>query len=385
MDLTAGKGVERAYLDYYGQNNIIPVRQDTSDLELHMARRRSLYRHLGLLPSAFRDRSVLEFGPGTGDNALYVAACAPRAYMLVDGNPASIRAIEEKLERGALPRDRVKCCYSDIREFASETKFDVVLCEGVVGGQRDTERFLEHVASFVAPGGSLVITTMSPTSLLAEACRRVIKPVFAAGTSDERKLLAELVAFFGPDLASLPGMSRLHEDWVHDNILCPWPERFAFTIPEAVSTLDAHFDLLGTSPTFIQDWRWYKSIPRHYMSWNEVALAEYERWAALFLDYRSAPGNTSIPSASAIDGPCNAALRLQHQIWHGATNLIPAFVAELRAIEVLVAGALPETAKSIGDFLSGLDGLLGGNRQAQFGSFRQWFGRGQQYVSFLRK
>src|SRR5690349_11112791 len=140
---------ERAYLDYYGQHGIIPVRQDTADMALHMARRRSLYRHLGLEPRAFRGSRVLEFGPGTGDNALFVASCSPESYVLVDANPASIRAIQEKLESGLLPRDRVVCRESDIRTFTSPTPFDVVLCEGVVGGQRDTEAFVEHVASFV--------------------------------------------------------------------------------------------------------------------------------------------------------------------------------------------------------------------------------------------
>jgi SAM-dependent methyltransferase len=205
---------ERPYLDYYGEHGIIPVRQDTADLPLHMARRRSLYRHLGLLPASFRDRRVLEFGPGTGDNALYVASCGPESYVLVDGNPASIRAIEEKLERGMLPRDRVVCRESDILSFTFPTPFDAVLCEGVLGGQRDTEAFLGHVASFVAPEGVLAITTMSPTSLLAEACRRVLKPIFAERFRDEARLVQELVAFFEPDLRSLPGMSRLHEDWV---------------------------------------------------------------------------------------------------------------------------------------------------------------------------
>jgi ubiquinone/menaquinone biosynthesis C-methylase UbiE len=376
--------MERAYLDYYGQNNIIPVRQDTSNLDLHMARRRSLYRHLGLHPSMFRNRSVLEFGPGTGDNALYIASCSPESYVLVDGNPASIRAIEDKLAKGTLPADRVVCRQSDIRAFESDAKFDVVLCEGVVGGQRDTESFLAHVASFVAPEGALVITTMSPTSLLAEACRRVLKPVIAASVPEDR-LLAELVEFFRPDLLSLPGMSRLHEDWVHDNILCPWPERFAFTIPEAIATLDRAFDVLGTSPAFLQDWRWYKSIPQHEHSWNAVALAEYERWAGYFLDYRSSPGGGSMPSGAALDEACNIALRLQHQIWRGALDLVPDFVASLQSIRKTIADAMPETARSMGDFLSGLQQLETGNRQAEFGGFRPWFGRGQQYVSFVRK
>jgi SAM-dependent methyltransferase len=378
--------VEKEYLDYYGEHDIIPVRQDTADLPLHMARRRCLYRHLGLQPGAFRNSRVVEFGPGTGDNALYVASCSPSSYVLVDGNPASVRAIEDKLERGLLPRDRVQCRPCEILGFTSPTPFDVVLCEGVLGGQADPEAFLGHVASFVAPEGALVITTMSPASLLAETCRRVLKPVFSARARGRGHLLEELVAFFGPDLRSLPGMSRLHEDWVLDSILRPWPERYAFTVPEAIAALEAGFDMLAASPSFVQDWRWYKSIPQHPQTWNDVALEQYDLWSGYLLDYRIQPTACCPAQMSEIDSACQAALEIQHRIWHDdAIDLIPDFVASLLVIREMIASTMPETARSIADFVGGLDQLLNGNVEADFGSFRTWFGRGQQYVSFLRR
>jgi SAM-dependent methyltransferase len=377
---------EKAYLDYYGQHGIIPVRQDTGNMALHMSRRRSLYRHLGLQPFAFRNRRVLEFGPGTGDNALYVASCLPASYVLVDGNPASIQAITDKLERGLLPRDRVQCHQSEILHYTPTAPFDVVLCEGVLGGQPDTEAFLSHIASFAGSEGVLVITTMSPASLLAEACRRVLKPVLGQRFTDHRRLVDALVSFFGSDLRSLPGMSRLHEDWVLDNILHPWPERFTFTIAEAIATLDAEFDVLGTSPSFVQDWRWYKSIPQNAQSWNAVALSEYDRWAGYFLDYRLRPSLPGHPPAAALDAACQTALRIHHKIWHNnAIDLIPEFAAQLSAVREKIGGAMPDTAKSIADFLFGLDRFLNGDLDADFGTFRSWFGRGQQYVSFVRR
>jgi ubiquinone/menaquinone biosynthesis C-methylase UbiE len=377
---------QKAYLDYYGHHDIIPVRQDTSNQDLHFARRRALYRQLGLVPTAFRGRSVLEFGPGTGDNALYVASCQPEKYLLVDGNPASIRAVEEKLERGSLPQSFVQCQHSNILNFRCDAKFDVVLCEGVLPGQPDTEACLERVASFVAPDGLLVITTVSPAGILAEACRRVLKPFFAARFQEWDQLVRELAAFFRPDLQSLPGMSRLHEDWVLDNILHPWPQRCTFTIPEAITAIGDEFDVLGTSPSFIQDWRWHKSIPGHEQTWNDIALEAYGRWAWCFLDYRDCPGIEGGQPPAALDALCLEAIDVQHRLWQGnAPDLVPEFVSCLRSIQQTIATSAPEAARSIGDFIVGLDGLLAGNMNAAFGSFRSWFGRGQQYLSFIRK
>jgi len=377
---------EKAYLDFYGKHGIIPVHQDIQSLDLHMARRRALFRHLGIHPLAFKGRSVIEFGPGTGDNALYTASCAPALYVLVDGNPASTQAISEKLERGLLPRDRVVCRQADIREYHDDKLYDIVLCEGVIPLQEDPAAFLQHVASFVGPGGLLVMTTMSPSSLLSESCRRVVKPAFTKDAPSEEALLTELVHFFAPDLQSLPGMSRRHEDWVLDNILYPWPARCTFTIPEAIETLDREFDILGASPSFVQDWRWYKSIPAHAKTWNDHAREEYDRWAGYLLDYRVQPGLPGRWPAGKLDAACQAAINIQSSICQNDSfRELPAFLDHLRTVREMVQEQMPETGAALADFSAGIHPFVHGSPQADFGSFRSWFGRGQQYASFTRK
>jgi len=377
---------ERAYLSYYGEQGIIPVHQDTSDRELHYARRRALYRQLGIAPLLMRGSRILEFGPGTGDNALYLSFCEPELCVLVDANAASLEAVSDKLARGLLDGSCFECHRNDIREYRDARQFDLVLCEGVVPGQQDPESFLRHVASFAAVDGIVVCTTMSSPSLLAEVCRRVIKVVLASRIGCHDGLLAELTSFFEPDLLMLPGMSRRHEDWVLDNILHPWPARFTFTIPEAIDSLDSDFDVLGTSPTFVQDWRWYKSIPRDSRTWNDVAREEYRRWELYFIDYRLAP-SAPVPAISGeLDAACSRALDVQRGIWQGnSVGEIPRFSATLREIENIIADPAPETARAIRDYLVGLDKLMQGDFQPDFGSFRSWFGRGQQYVSFSRR
>lgn len=377
---------ERAYLTYYGVHGIVPVHQDTTDIELHYARRRALYRHLGILPSFIRKHRIIEFGPGTGDNALYVAACEPELCVLVDGNPASIEALSDKLSQGRLCTDRFEVTMSNIQEYSDLRRFDLVLCEGVLPGQRNPEAFLRHIASFADAEGIVVITTMSAGSLLAEVCRRVIKPFFALRITAWAKLLEELTHFFQPDLESLPGMSRRHEDWVLDNILHPWPRPMTFTIPEAIDCLEQDFDLLGTSPSFVQDWRWYKSIPRHPKTWNSVAREQYYRWQLFLIDYRFEPSDhIPVPSAH-LDTVCAKAVEIHYQIWDdNSLSGIGQFSDCLKEIRAMLAGPAPETSQAITDYLAGLHQLAQGNTAVDFGSFRQWFGRGQQYVSFLRK
>ena len=67
------------HLEYYTRYGINPVRYDLSDLQLHLDRRGSLYRTLGVTPLAVRGARVLEVAPGTGQNSLYLARLAPRA------------------------------------------------------------------------------------------------------------------------------------------------------------------------------------------------------------------------------------------------------------------------------------------------------------------
>ena len=52
------------FLEFYGAHNISPVRQDINNLDMHYKRREKLYRQCGIPTIAFRDRNILEIGPG---------------------------------------------------------------------------------------------------------------------------------------------------------------------------------------------------------------------------------------------------------------------------------------------------------------------------------
>ena len=54
-------------------------------------------------------------------------------------------------------------------------------------------------------------------------------------------------------------MSRPLNDWILDNVLHPFVGKL-MSMHDAITALDDSFDVLGASPHFITDWRWYKDM-----------------------------------------------------------------------------------------------------------------------------
>lgn len=374
----------RPYIDFYEDHQIIPVRQDLSDMAKHLRRRDALYRQLGLLPALVRGRSVLEIGPGTGDNAVHTAGLGPARYVLVDGNSQSIAALEAKMAAGVLPAT-AQVVRSDFLSFETDQRFDVVLCEGLLPAQSDPAAFLRRLAALVAEQGVLVVTTVSHISYFPEMCRRLVMPVMRRHHPSMAALVGALAAFFAPDLHSLPGMSRLHEDWVLDQIIHPYGTAVAFPLAEAVRTLDATFEAAGTSPRFLTDWRWYKSVVESPQSANDWTMAQMDGHALAMIDYRVAPQPTDPALARGIEGRCRD-LWAAHVAYHASGDdvLLPPILDGIAGVADLLPAPYAGTATAIRDFLGGFRQLLSGAVAPDFGAFPPLFGRGQQYLMLTR-
>jgi ubiquinone/menaquinone biosynthesis C-methylase UbiE len=373
------------FLDFYGERQIIPVRQNINALGMHFRKRRALYRQLGLPSAAFKGKRIIEFGPGSGDDAVHTASLAPSRYILVDGNPASVRAVREKIADGRLIAPEIECRESEILGYRDAKKYDLVIAEGIVPGQSDPAAFLRHIAGFVDEGGAIFCTLHSATSILAEVCRRMVKPIFARRHSDFDMCLGEMTHFFSPDLNSLHGMTRLHEDWVLDTILHPWRSSVVFTIADAITALGAQFEVLGTSPHFEQDWRWYKTVGEDPRSINDHVLDQLDKWAACLIDYRQEPEGLPGISSSALEAHCRDLYYRHIEIWdRDDVEAIPEWLEQLLAIRDQIAQPFPHTAASITDFAAAMARMIDGETAPDFGHFTNWFGRGLQYVSMVR-
>jgi len=374
--------VKRAFVDYYRERDISPVKQDIADRDRHFGRRAALYRFLGIPPLYVEGARVLEFGPGSGDNALYTASLGPAHYVLVDGNPRGLRETRAQLTALPFAADRFTLIESYVEDFRADERFDLVLAEGLVPFQNDPAAFVRHIAAFVRPGGVLVITCADAASAIGEIGRRLLAGRIAppALAHDERRAL--LAPVFAPHLATLAGMSRSVEDWVDDNIVHPLTGRL-YSIAGAIGDLAADgFSIYGSSPQFLTDWRWYKQVYGAASRFNERAVESYFGNVVNLLDYRITLEPHAAARGGAVLAICDDLYALMQSADAGNADALREAVVRVRALATLVESVAPETANG----LHALAAALAGDPAAAAApnAFSAHFGRGQQYLSFVR-
>lgn len=382
-----GEGV--SLVDFYRRHRISPVRQDVRDLRKHFERRGALYWHLGILPAAVRGRTVLEVGPGSGFNSLYTASLEPSRYVLVEGNPRGVEDIERLFaEHADLKRKgRVELVPSLLSQYQSAERFDVVFCEGVLSGVPDPEETLRQVARFVVPGGVLVITCIDPLSYFPDTLRRLCAQRLIDPEADLNAQVARLLPIFRHHLTQLPGMNRPHEDWIIDNLINPASIGPLLSIPEAIAAIAEEFEIFGSSPRFITDWRWYKAITGAQRDFNQLALEQYWQGAHNLLDYRCV-----LPVRPALLN------RQLHDLCRATRDAIRVYE---RTREERVLG---EIRQALNEVIALIEGCSGAAAQAvrevehwlaqtppapdalaHNEAFGNLFGRGQQYLSFSQR
>lgn len=374
-------------VEFYRRHGISPVGQDISNLEAHFTRRAALYRHLGLLPGVFRGRTVIEVGPGSGFNSLFTASLAPARYVLLEGNPRGVADIERLFGQYGL-RERVEIVSALVEDYDTPERFDVVICEGMLAlaGVPDPVALMQRVARLVAPGGVLVITTIDALSDFAETLRRLFAQLLLDPALPLSEQTVRLTPVFSSHLSTLSGMSRPHDDWVLDNLLNPASIGPYLSMPEAIAGLGDAFDVYGTSPRFITDWRWYKDIVPGATRYNALAAEQYWQHAHNLIDYR----RLFAPRAAEDNQRLYDAARAVRDLIRAVeTTRNRALVATIREHLTDIAGMLGMFSEDIAaavlearDLLA--DGRPDADAVARSTRFGPWFGRGQQYLSFSR-
>ncbi len=241
---------------------------------------------------------------------------------------------------------------------------------------------LRQVAGFAAPGGVVVVTCMDSISQFAEIMRRLMGALVVDAGASAAEQVEQLRPLFASHLATLTGRSRRVDDWILDVIVRPWGKGAMLSVADAVAALDDGFDCYGASPHFLTDWRWYKDVRGAY---NEVATAAYWRNLHNLLDYRL----TFDPRTEAENRPileiCDDLYALTGSFERDrGENTIGEIAERLGALSERVGEYAPATASAVLDFHDALDHADDGGL-GDLGGFAGLFGRGQQYVSFIRR
>ncbi|MBF0178461.1 MAG: class I SAM-dependent methyltransferase [Magnetococcales bacterium] len=383
-----------SFLEFYAKQNVIPVKQDLTDLARHFARRDYLYRTLGLVPQFLRGRSVIEFGPGTGDNAVYTNHLQPGLYHLVDGNPASLSAIRHKIDHGQLSRN-CTLINANFIEYECDQQFDLVICEGCIPGQRVPGEVLKRLGRFCAPGGMLITTTSSAVSYLAETCRQLCYPAIAMASSNFDEQVNIAASLFGKHLAFFQCSTRSIEDWVTDNILFHWygvNGADFFSIPDALHAMDDAFRFHASSPRFFRDLRWYKTVDGNDPV-NALVLEEYWAFLPALLDCRVdkevivANGQSAdLAKNRQIDHICQEISTIRSRIIATLSyDPLDEVIVLLDQLGRLLPPVMRQTCAGMADFAVGIRQVAEGRLQPQpFNAFCNWWGRGQQYLSLIK-
>lgn len=376
----------KSFVEFYESEKISPVAQDISDETKHFRRRDALYRTLGIAPGLLRGRHVIEFGPGSGFNSIHTASYLPEHYVLVEGNRYGLEAINQLFARRNIA-GAADLKHSMFEAYETEDKFDLVLCEGALPVQPNPVELLNKIASHTDIGGLLVITTMDSVGYLPEILRRFVARFLVRDIVPTQEKVGRLLPVLGPHLSTMQGMSRPHEDWILDNIIQPFAGRKLLGISEAVDALGAAFSVHGSSPRFLNEWRWYKDLtadPR--VIFNPTALSLYWEHLHNFLDYRCTPtmGNAErnrrlITATDEIYSLCIACEEVEFD-WTAAMIKMKGLTVEVAA---LVAAYQMDAADDLLDFTVTLDCCMA-SLDLTWGRFSALFGRGQQYLSFMR-
>ena len=273
------------HLEFYEEHNISPVRQDITDLERHFERRSSLYQQLGVPGLLFNGKKILEVGPGSGHNSLYVASCMPETYDLIEPNKSGQKDIKDLYSQVDIEVTKPNLIGKKLEDFKSTYKYDVVICECWLGVSQHERNMMKKLGTLLAKGGILITTIGSPLGGVANSIRRVLAWSIRDTDKDIQHNTQLIVEAFQTHLDTIQDMSRLSEDWVQDVLINPAFFLLHPTPGMFIEDMGNEFDIYQTYPKFTQEWRFYKSLYGKNKRLNKTFLDSYYRNVHNFFDY----------------------------------------------------------------------------------------------------
>jgi 2-polyprenyl-3-methyl-5-hydroxy-6-metoxy-1,4-benzoquinol methylase len=370
----------RPFLDFYEKLKFAP----TETLELEKRRNLKilkdlLYNDLGVPAITLKGLDILEIGPGSGENIERILEHDPKFLTILDGSKSVLQNIKKKIDFNKTEHDLI---LADVREFSSEKKYDLVIAEGIIPLQYEPAKIFKNISNLLTSNGILIVTTFDEFSGFSEVCRRFLAKKIFTDLNYSPELLKKITNFFLEDFRSLPGMTRDPAHWVLDSIFNPWAGEL-FSVNDAIEARKQELLFVSSSPKFFQDFRWYKNLDKLDTEKNNNFVVDfYSRSCINFFDQRYIVKPIDIHAYSALS---KLLKKFFYQVRAEVLNQdnysveeFNTFLSEILEFEELFHFGTTQSLKSL---------LLWteSNEVDHLAEFRKLWGRGQQYVSFVRK
>lgn len=202
--------------EYYRLHNVVTTFENLSgeaDLASLASDRAEFFTDkLKLPPRLFRDATVLEFGPASGEHSLVFARWGSR-LTLVEPNEPAFRQVESYFDAYNL-RDSIDAMVAvDLTDFVSERRYDVIVAEGFIYTIQPTQRWLRIFERLSAPHGFFIVSYYERYGALVELAQRGLFHAAARLTDIPRGELARRL--FGVKWDAVPH-KRSIEAWTID-------------------------------------------------------------------------------------------------------------------------------------------------------------------------
>ena len=375
---------KRPYLDFYEEMGSQLVSRVVGNQEEFLRTRSALYMLLGIVPGFVKGKRVLELGPGTGHNSLHTARLSPKEYVLVDGGEEILDVARERLSHLGNSSTKLEFVCSLFENYEPDRQFDLVLAEACIPMQKDPATLLSQIAQHVKLGGVLVVTTISAVSYLSEILRRLGRDIVIPAHTPPNEQLEVLRPLYRTHLESLIGLGRSIDDWLLDNIVQPFDVEQLLTIPQAINVLQDKFQILGSSPKFLTDWRWHKTMTNVSPSFNKQAIESYHSQNINLMDYRVQNLSHDIDTGMLLETECSKIWDQMIDLENNRSSDWLRLWKDIENVRNLVGQCAPQLLPAVTE---ALEWLQSGARQKDLTDrqeFSHWWGRGQQYLSFVR-
>ena len=370
---------------FYNSIDSYPFKRDIDNIDLHFKQRSLLLRNLGVVPKFLEGKRVLEIGGGYGENALFLLAQKPSSMTLMEISNECLLSSKDLLDEFKFSHEintKIDYLCVDFKEYKRKKLYDFVVFEGVIPFEPDPSYLLHQTVQHVSNGGVVSITCIDPVSLFPEVLRRLVSILLAPVECQLEDRVDILLPIFKSHLSTLSGMSRDPKDWVIDQMIHPWSGK-SFSILEAAKVISDKFEILGSSPQFFNDWSWFREVENA----RSISSIEEQYYSNLhnFIDYRFFHSVQPVKQNKLLLALCNRVLKRVRKMESGFCDLD---VIEIRKDIVEVCEILStyatDTADDLQDFILAFDSIYAHKKPVDFRGFASLFGRGQQYVSFIK-